>query len=283
MRLPETLPPGFACCGSGRQRLLAPEVHVTALRQAGFDRPARWDGLIRQGSRGAGRGRVARWRAPSGEAWILKQLRRGGLLAPLWRDRFAGCRRPMRNLTLPLEAAAREIPTPQPRALLLAEGPLGFCRAWLALAEVAGVDLRTRFLSDSPPSPAALAQVMALVRRAHDRGLEHRDLNLGNLLVDDDGGRKRVYLLDLDRAELHPAPLDFGRRQRALRRLERSYVKTYEGPRGARGSTPAGERATDLRDRLYELYAAGDAELASRLARGRRVGRWLLRWHRLGW
>lgn len=281
MRLPTLLPPGFTSGGEGPLRLLAPPERLEGLRAAGLDRPGRWQELIRQGSRRSGRGRVARWKAPCGETWILKQLRRGGVLAPLWRERFAGTARPVRNVALPLEAARREIPTPAPRALLLVGGPPGLCRAWLALHAIEGADLSERFLSGPDPSPTVLAATVSLIRRMHDRGLEHRDLNLGNLLVAESARGVRAYLLDLDRAVFHSGPLDFNRRQRALRRLERSYVKSVERAGGPSGAASAG--GPGFRDQLYALYAGGDEELASRLDRGRRWGRWLLRWHRLGW
>jgi hypothetical protein len=82
-----------------------------------------------------------------------------------------------------------------------------------------------------------------------------------------------VWVVDLDGARLHAGPLPFAARQRALRRLERSYVKTCH-PR------PAGD---GVRRSIYASYAAGDNELERRLARGRRAGQVWIQIHRLGW
>jgi hypothetical protein len=68
-------------------------------------------------------------------------------------------------------------------------------------------------------------------------------------------------------------PLEFAPRQRALRRLERSYSKVLapERPR------------PEIVDGIYRLYAGDDSELAARLERGRRAGRGWIFLHRLGW
>jgi hypothetical protein len=117
---------------------------------------------------------------------------------------------------------------------------------------------------------------MKMVRGMHDRGLDHRDLNLGNLLVRGDGaGGHEPFVVDLDRAVLGSGELPFRRRLAALLRLERSYVKIV---------TRAGAKAPGReRERWYGLYAAGDDRLAARLALWRRLAAPLLLAHRIGW
>jgi hypothetical protein len=113
---------------------------------------------------------------------------------------------------------------------------------------------------------------MAAVRRMHDLGIDHRDLNAGNLLVRGAGAGAEAFVVDLDRARLSPEPLAFALRRRTLRRLERSWVKLH-------GAAP-GDRTPDW---IYEAYAGEDRTLGERLARGRRVGRWLIHLHRIAW
>ncbi len=116
---------------------------------------------------------------------------------------------------------------------------------------------------------------MLLVRRMHDTGLHHRDLNLGNLLLRrSPSGEWEAFIVDLDRAVLRQEPLSLGLRSRALGRLERSYVKQF----GKSG--PLGEQGGQV---LHTLYAGDDGALAHRLAAGRRFGKILLAVHRLGW
>jgi aminoglycoside phosphotransferase (APT) family kinase protein len=150
-------------------------------------------------------------------------------------------------------------------------------RAWLATEFLPGaVDLAQRRRVGPVPSRRELAAAMHVVRKMHDAGVEHRDLNLGNLLVRAGGEMEpEAFVVDLDAARLHDRPLDFGLRLRALRRLERSHVKL-----SLRAGTPRDDATREL---YADLYAAGDARLAERLRRARPRTRLLIRLHTLGW
>jgi len=266
----ESVPAGFDVTTGERGALLvADRAWVAELLAAGLDSSARWDRALALDPRSSGRGRSVALALASGRALRLKRIARGGLLGGLWAGRLAGTARALDNLRLALEARALGLPTPAPVALLVEPAGPGLVRAWLAVEELAGAaDLRQR-LHLTPPPLAELDSALALVRRMHELGLEHRDLNLGNLLVQG----QAVFIIDLDRARLHRGPLSFAQRQRALRRLERSVVKSWY---------PAAAPAR-LCDRIYEAYAAADETLGARLNRGRRTGRWLVRLHHLGW
>jgi hypothetical protein len=274
---PDGLPPGFAVAREGRASLVARRSRIPDLERAGLCDPACWERLLagRGGVHAAGRGRTAVVELSGMGRARVKRLLRGGLVGPLWGGRYAGRRRLLHNVIMPLAAAERGIATPAPIALLLVEGPPALYRAWLATEEVAdALDLAACFASGRPPDRAELATVAGLVRRMHDRGLTHGDLNLGNVLLRRaEGSAPQAVVIDLDRARLHPGPLGLGPRLAELRRLERSCVKSG-GPAGA---APATRRL------LYELYAAGDAGLASLFERGRRAGELLLFLHRLHW
>jgi 3-deoxy-D-manno-octulosonic acid kinase len=239
--------------------------------------PERWKVLIGSGSDDApGRGATARLTLAGELPVILKRMRRGGLAGRLWRDRYAGRRRLLDNLAIPIEAARRGIPTAAPVALLLAPGSGPLYEGWLAVEEIAEAsDLAASYRRGVEPPQRVLRAVAAMVRGMHDAGLEHRDLNLGNLLAREHGkAEPEPFVIDLDRARLHRRALPFRLRQRALRRLERSQAKLFlESARP--GPLPPAP--------WYELYAAGNRRLAARLARGRPVGRLLLALHRLGW
>ena len=70
----------------------------------------------------------------------------------------------------------------------------GLYRAWLAVEELDAADLRTRLAAGRPPSTEELGAALSVVRRMHERGIEHRDLNLGNLLVGAGPGPPRLSL-----------------------------------------------------------------------------------------
>jgi hypothetical protein len=99
----------------------------------------------------------------------------------------------------------------------------------------------------------------------HGVGLEHRDLNLGNLILRAGADGPEASVVDLDGSRLRERPLSFGVRQAALRRIERSCRRTL----GAAAAVAAA-------DAIYAAYAEGDAALAARLSAGRGRGRMLL-------
>jgi len=259
-------PEGFSVSGRG-ELLVALDDHRESLLAGGFDRLDTWRDHLGRGDVRSGRGATAQVSLESGARLRIKQMRRGGLLETLWRDRFVGTRRLLENLSVPCIARARGLSTPAPVALLLVPGPPGFWRAWIAFEELVGAeDLTSVIGSDAPLTPEEQSGVMALVRSMHDSGIEHRDLNLGNLMLRRTQGPPEFFVIDLDRAWAGASPIAFDKRQQALRRLERSLVKQTG--------------RSDGTDWIYDLYAGKDAELGARLDRGRAAGRRLLRLHR---
>lgn len=234
--------------------------------RAGLDRPEGWERRLDRVAGGRGPTGLLEL-VPGGPVARLKRLRRGGWLAPLWRDRFVGPERILANLFTPVEVERRGVPTPPPLALLALPGPPGFWRGWLATEEIRdAVPLERRL--GTPESGGAVSEAMRVVRLMHDAGVDHRDLNLGNLMVRSRGAGETALVVDFDDARLQPGPLDFGARRRALLRLERSIEKRT-------GDSPG--------DAWKEAYAAGDVALARRLAAGRWLDRVTIALHRLGW
>jgi hypothetical protein len=246
-----------------------------AFVDAGLAEPAAWRGLLAEATTGRGRGATARVALAPDLVVRVKQLRRGGALGDVRRETFFGRGRLLDNLSLPLESIRRGLATPAPVGLLVARAGPALYRGWLAVEEVADArDLGTLLSGNSAGAEPALEAAMRVVRAMHDRGIEHPDLNVGNLLLAPRAsGGLEAWVIDLDRARVHPGPLAFARRQRALRRLERSFVKS-------RLPEPA---EAEIRNGFYRRYAEGDAALAHRLERGRFTGRALIALHRLAW
>jgi len=248
------------------------EDHV---RRRGLDRLEGWEAALLGGVSGGGRGATAVIGDAQAPRWRLKRMRRGGLLAPAWRDRYPSARRLVATLAASVEAAARGVPTALPVALLVRRGPLGLTRGAMAFEEIEGSEALATRIRDGIAAPEEISAAMETVRAMHERGVHHPDLNLGNILVrTGPGASPAIFVVDLDRADFRDGALPFTAREAGVRRMERSCAKTTGKP------GPFGIGSEDL---WYTAYAAADRELARRLATGRRAGRWRLALHRLGW
>ncbi|HEX8745493.1 MAG TPA: serine/threonine-protein kinase [Thermoleophilaceae bacterium] len=71
---------------------------------------------------------------------------------------------------------------------------------YVTMRHVPGTDLRALIEQNGalPPAEAAsiIAQIADALDAAHERGLVHRDVKPGNILIEDRGGRRHAYLTD---------------------------------------------------------------------------------------
>jgi hypothetical protein len=171
-----------------------------------------------------------------GAGAVVRHARHGGLLAPLLGDVFIGEPRFYREATLSRRLAEGGVRTPVVLAGVRYRAGPGH-RADIATAAVDGVDLVELFYGDAPPAgdprAAALGAVGRLVRRLHDLGFVHPDLQLRNLLVTGPaGGEREAWLLDVDTCREMSGESD-AERARNLERFYRSWAK-WNGLRGPR-------------------------------------------------
>jgi 3-deoxy-D-manno-octulosonic acid kinase len=234
----------------------------TAVVRRDFEPPFRSLGLIRAADLPApeisdrarpfrppgGRGDLARVPAGDlGEA-VVRPYRRGGLAARVATSRYLLGDRAFRELALTLRLLRAGVPAVEPLAAVQSA-----CRPGYRAALV------TRFVPDAAPAPGVLAagprgdggpagrsaddgrgsgetgarrpearhalrRMGRAVRRLHDAGGHHPDLNAHNFLLPDDPERPAV-LLDFDRARTLPPPLPGPLARWSLRRLRRSLAK----------------------------------------------------------
>lgn len=211
-------PAGFDLVREGRRVGVLAAAEAESLRRAGLFR-------AEDLTRGLPRGSTARLPLPTGEA-VVRAYRRGGMLA-VGRDTYRSPRRFLAELEATLEARRREIPVPEPLGFVALRGRGGW-RGWAAFRAVpGGRDLREVLAGcgGSEEAVRRLRLVLDVVREAHDRGLAHADLNLGNILLDGEEP-PRVFLIDLDRARLG-APRSAAGRFREISRLDRSIEKVF--------------------------------------------------------
>lgn len=119
---------------------------------------------------------------------------------------------------------------------------------------------------------ALLGAVGHAIRRCHDAGLVHGDLNARNILVTRAPDAWRVVLIDLDRAEFRPH-LELSGRLGQVRRLYRSLAKEGLLP----GVVPAADLPAFVRACAGSTLSDGDVR---RFLAGCRLA---VFWHRLLW
>lgn len=216
-------PAGFVRRQAGDLLLLGVPQVLPELLAAGFDHP--WN-LVTEPHPGPGTGRGRRGIATlsTGERFFVKQALRGGFLARFNRERFFALQRFARELDVSRAAVDAGCPVVPTQAVALAPAAPGW-RAWSAAPFVDDAQDLARVLhapADAQQARAAVDRALAAVRAMHDGGLYHRDLNLGNILILQDGS---ATIIDLDRARFFEGGVPEPLRRRARARFLRSWRK----------------------------------------------------------
>jgi len=269
------VPSGYAVHRVADSWLVLQRDHTADLVQLRLGHTSSRDTLFETGPV-RGRGRAPSISLGRGLRIVLRRYRHGGLLAPLTRSLIWGPQRATSELRVCI--AAERAGAPVPRVLCLAAWPV-LGPLWSALIgteEITGALDLVQWLREaqSPQTRYHLArQVGAAVRKLHDAGIEHRDLQLRNILVR--GASQDVVIIDLDRARFHQDDgVPARRRAQNLGRLARSAIKN--------GLWDAG---VDMRMRaaFRRGYLRGDRELRKNLLRFAGRERCKLAAHRLSW
>jgi 3-deoxy-D-manno-octulosonic acid kinase len=168
-----------------------------------------------------GRGTVAFLRR--GDArWVLRHYRRGGWVARWLDDEYFWTgeerTRSFAEFRLLQQLAAWDLPVPRPVAARYERAGLVY-RADLLTEELPIRRTLAQALQAAPVGQARWAAVGECVRRLHERGVHHADLNANNLLLGEAG---EVYVIDFDRGRIEARG---SWEQGVLARLQRSLRK----------------------------------------------------------
>ncbi|MBW5800359.1 3-deoxy-D-manno-octulosonic acid kinase [Halomonas elongata] len=162
--------------------------------------------------------------AAGDEQWVLRPYRRGGLIARISTERYLWCgaerSRAFREMRLTAHLHALGLPVPRPVAAGVTRHGLTY-EAGLITVRLPDARALAECLSEA--DEALLHRVGHTIRRFHDAGLDHVDLNARNLLVDPEGA---IWLIDLDRCRLRTPG---GWQDANLERLARSLAK-FDAP-----------------------------------------------------
>ncbi|MFO8005867.1 3-deoxy-D-manno-octulosonic acid kinase [Thioalkalivibrio sp.] len=172
-----------------------------------------------------GRGQVLFFDPPvpgSGGQWVLRHYLRGGSVARILGDRYlwTGLQRsrPWREFTLTAGMRDEGLPVPRPVAARLWRTGL-YYRADLVTQRIPDARSLDARLREGPVSADIWHRIGGCIRRFHDAGYCHADLNSRNILVD---ACSRVWVLDWDRGRRRPQG---AWRERNLERLRRDLDK----------------------------------------------------------
>jgi len=248
------IPEGFRCI-STEPVFLAVEAGLEEVARAlSLHSPGGADRLFTRSSGAAGRGETALVEIPgSAEKLVLRRLLHGGLLGPLLGSAFLGMNRPLRELRVTAQLRRAGAPVPRPA---LAVGRRMAGPFW---APVVGTYLEPdavdalAFLETEPDRARLLRAAEAMgnaVRRFHDEGGRHADLNVKNLLIRERDETFECIVIDLDKARV-TLGLTPGERMAQIMRLFRSLLKRGQLERvGSRGCA-----------RFFDAYCGKDRML----------------------
>lgn len=205
-----------------------------------FD-PAHWQSVGE--GKPLGRGRGTAFSAGQDGQWVLRHFHRGGVPGRLVSDRYVWLgkarSRPVHEFNVLADLAEAGAPVPRPVAARVKHiGP--FYRGDILVERVP----YAATLAERAPGleMARWADTGRAIRRFHQAGGWHADLNANNILITPD----RVVIIDLDRGRSRC--ISRGRQRANLSRLQRSLTKLQLMP-----AAEEGWRA------LLEGYEAADA------------------------
>jgi len=226
-----------------------------------------------------GRGAVEVLATGAGEI-VAKRLRRGGIIGAAFRELYGDPWRPAREAWVTEQLADRGCPVAPVVATRATRVWGALFRLEIATARVVGAEDLLDALRGARDAPARLVTLASAagrtLRRLHELGLHHRDLQVKNLLVPADlAADGLLVVIDLDRCELG-APPTRQERVLSLARFARSLVKHALLPRWGEPAPPATWHACRA---FLAAYGAGDhhrrapllAAVARRLRRSLRA------------
>ncbi len=162
----------------------------------------------------------------NGRRWVMRRYLRGGLAALVARDRYLFLgeerTRSFRELRLLAALRQRNLPVPAPVAACYRRGMAAYTAA-LITERLSGARSLSETLAAGRMNDARWAAIGRCLRRFHDSGVQHADLNAHNVMLGESG---EVWLLDFDRGRLRePGPWH----ERVLDRLAHSLAKISNG------------------------------------------------------
>lgn len=204
---------------------------------------------------------------------VVRKYYHGGILGSLLRDVYLLGSRSFEEMILTEESRASGIPTTTPICAIHQSIFFFFYKAYLISLEIPdSQDLKTFLIgirNNFILKRKIIRSVGKLVKKFHDNGFFHRDLQLKNILVSDE----QTFIIDFDRAYRKPI-LSTNEKIKNLLRLKRSVEKWK------RLGLPV-TRTDQMRFLLS--YTEGDIIIRNSIKKALSFYRFLYPLHRMGW
>lgn len=158
-----------------------------------------------------------------GRDFVLRHYQRGGFIAKFSNDQYlwTGLRytRPWKEWALLEKMQNKGLPVPVPAAIKVERTGL-FYTADIMMHRIPHSRTLTTILISEELTEGYWIAIGSVIRRFHEEGVYHADLNANNILIDGGG---RCYLIDFDRCRLRKPTLKWQKEN--LLRLKRSLNK----------------------------------------------------------
>jgi 3-deoxy-D-manno-octulosonic acid kinase len=152
---------------------------------------------------------------------ILRPYRRGGVVRLVFKDAYLFVNRPRREWDVHVFLFEKGFPVPEPLGVVWERSGVVY-RGAIATRWVGAVDILEFSREDPEEAPSICRQIGETIRRMHDLGVYHADLQVKNILVRRDN--REVLFIDFDNAR-RGNRLSAIARARNLLRLRRSCAK----------------------------------------------------------
>lgn len=158
-----------------------------------------------------------------GQSWAMRHYCRGGGMALLFRDIYLWLglqrTRPWREWYLLAKLHEQGLPVPAPIAARVVRSRFVY-RADLVMQKIENARIWQDYMREDALRATDWQALGRFLRRFHDAGLYHHDLNIRNIMRTGDG---ELYLIDFDQARLRSSGSAWKRQN--LERLHRSIDK----------------------------------------------------------
>lgn len=159
----------------------------------------------------------------AGIPMVLRHYWRGGVPAHITKDHFiffgyrnTRCYQELNLLTIMQQL---DLPVPMPIASRCQRQGILY-KADILMREIPNASTLAQKLVQAPLDDRMWGNIGKLIRRFHNSGIQHVDLNANNVLID---GSENIFLIDFDRCKQKPYAKHWA--EAGLQRLERSLQK----------------------------------------------------------